>query len=56
MIFACEIWKLHGIPTDIISDRDSRFTLKFWKAFLNALGIRRRMSAAFHLQTDEQKD
>jgi hypothetical protein len=28
-IFAREIWRLHGIPADIISDRDSRFTSKF---------------------------
>jgi hypothetical protein len=29
LIFACEIWRLHRIPTDIVFDRDSRFTSKF---------------------------
>jgi hypothetical protein len=39
MIFAREIWRFHGIPTDIISDRDSRFTLTEWKQFLGILGV-----------------
>jgi transposase InsO family protein len=55
-IFAREIWKLHSIPADIISDRDSKFTSKFWKSLISTLGIRRRMSTAFHLQTDGQTD
>jgi hypothetical protein len=33
-IFAKEIWRFHGIPTDIISDRNSRFTSTEWKQFL----------------------
>jgi hypothetical protein len=48
-IFAREIWRLHGIPADIISDRDSRFTSKFWKSLIATLGIHPRMSTAFHL-------
>jgi transposase InsO family protein len=51
-VFTREVWKLHGIPADIISDRDSRFTSKFWKSFLTTLGIRTRMSTAFHPQMD----
>jgi hypothetical protein len=38
-IFAREIWRFHGIPTDIISDRDSRFTSTEWKQFLGILGV-----------------
>jgi len=34
VIFAQEIWKFHGLPTDIVSDRDSRFTSETWKDFL----------------------
>jgi hypothetical protein len=30
-IFTCEIWRFHGIPTDIISDCDSQFTSTKWK-------------------------
>ena len=52
VIFAQEIWKHHGLPTDIVSDRNSRFTSETWKEFLRLLGIQPRMSTAFHPQTD----
>jgi hypothetical protein len=38
-IFACKIWRFNGIPTDIISDCDSRFTATEWKQFLGILGV-----------------
>jgi len=56
VIFAREVWKHHGLPTDIVSDRDSRFTSETWKEFLQLLGIRPRMSTAFHPQTDGQTE
>ena len=55
-IFAREIWRLHGLPRDIVSDRDSRFSSDTWKVFIAALGIRPRMSTAFHPQTDGQTE
>jgi hypothetical protein len=55
-IFAREIWRHHGTPTDIVSDRDSRFTSEIWKEFLSTLDIRPRMSTAFHPQTDGQTE
>ena len=54
--FAQEVWKYHGLPTDIVSDRDSRFTSEVWKEFLQLLSIRPRMSTAFHPQTDGQTE
>jgi len=54
--FAREVWKFHGLPTDIVSDRDSRFTSEVWKEFLQLLDIRPRMSTAFHPQTDGQTE
>jgi len=54
--FAKEIWKYHGLPTDIASDRDSRFTSGVWQEFLRLSGIRPRMSTAFHPQTDGQTE
>jgi len=56
IIFAREIWKHHGLPTDIVSDRDSRFTSETWKEFLQLSSIRPRMSTAFHPQTDGQRE
>ena len=55
-IFAHEIWRLHGLPRDIVSDRDSRFTSNTWKDILAVTGIRLRMSTAFHPQTDGQTE
>jgi len=55
-IFAREIWRFHGLPTDIVSDRDSRFTSEVWQELLKKLGIRPRMSTAFHPQTDGQTE
>jgi len=56
VIFAREVWKYHGLPTDIVSDQDSRFTSVVWKEFLQLSSIRPRMSTAFHPQTDGQTE
>jgi hypothetical protein len=55
-IFAKEIWRFHGILTDIISDRDSRFTSMEWKQFLGILVVQPWMSTSFHLQTNGQME
>ena len=55
-IFAREIWRHHGLPQDIVSNRDSRFTSNTWKDFLSVTGMRPRMSMAFHPQTDGQTE
>ena len=55
-IFARAIWRLHGLPRDIVSDRDSRFTSNTWKDFLAVTGIRSRMSTAFQTQTNGQTE
>jgi len=56
IIFAREVWKHHGLPTDIVSDRDSRFTSEVWREFLQLSGIRPHMFTAFHPQTDRQTE
>jgi len=56
VIFAREVWKFHSIPTDIVLDRDSRFTWEAWQELLKILRIRPRMSTAFHPQTDGQTE
>jgi hypothetical protein len=38
-IFTHELWRFHGILTDIILDHDSRFTSTEWKQFLGILGV-----------------
>ncbi|CAN6464962.1 unnamed protein product [Victoria cruziana] len=55
-LYIRKIVKLHGVPRAIVSDRDSRFTSRFWKAFQNALGTKLKMSSAFHPQADGQSE
>ncbi|GKA57871.1 putative reverse transcriptase domain-containing protein [Tanacetum coccineum] len=46
----------HGVPISIISDRDSRFTSRFWQSMQEALGTHLDMSMAYHPQTDGQSE
>ena len=45
-----------GLPDSIVTDRGSLFTSKFWSSLCYFLGIKRRLSTAFHPQTDGQAE
>ena len=55
-IYVKEIVCRHGIPLTIISDRDGRFTSRFWRSLQEALGTRLDLSTAYHPQTDGQSE
>ncbi|GJZ68971.1 putative reverse transcriptase domain-containing protein [Tanacetum coccineum] len=55
-LYLNEIGARHGVPISIISDRDSRFTSRFWQSMQEALGTRLDMSTAYHPQTDGQSE
>ncbi|GKA74511.1 putative reverse transcriptase domain-containing protein [Tanacetum coccineum] len=55
-LYLNEIVARHGVPISIISDRDSRFTSKFWQSMQKVLGTRLDMSTAYHPQTDRQSE
>ena len=48
--------RLHGVPFSIVSDRDPRFTFRFWPSLQHALGTKLRFSTSFHPQIDGQSD
>jgi hypothetical protein len=55
-LFMDNIYRLHGMPLAIISDRDRIFTCAFWKNLFSLSSTSLRMSSAYHLQTDGQTE
>ena len=55
-LFVDHIFWLHGLPEVIISDRDPRFTGKFWKSLFDLLGMDLQLSTVFHPQIDGQSE
>ena len=53
-LFRDNVWKLHGLPKSIISDRGPQFIAGLIRKFNRMLGIKSKMSTAFHPQTDRQ--
>ena len=55
-IYRDNIWKLHGVPKKILSDRRPQFALKFMEKFTKVLGTKRQLSMAYYPQTDGQTE
>jgi transposase InsO family protein len=55
-LFIAHIFRLHGLPLTIISDRGHQFTALLWKQLCWRLGIQPWLSMAFHPQTDSQTE
>ena len=53
-LFIDRVFGQNGLPVSIVSDRDPRFTVKFWKYIFKVLGSHLEMSTADHPQTDGQ--
>jgi len=49
-IYWNEIWKIHGIPRKILSNREPQFISKFIEEFMKALETMRQLSIVYHLQ------
>nr|CAN61139.1 hypothetical protein VITISV_009489 [Vitis vinifera] len=55
-LYVKEIVRMHGVPVSIVSDRDPRFTSRFWHSLQKSLGTKLSFSTAFHPQTDGQSE
>ena len=55
-LFFDNIFKLHGIPDSVVSDRGTPFTSEFTHALSNLVGTEQRLSTSFHPQTDGQTE
>lgn len=55
-LYMTHIFRLHGLPTDFVSDRGTHFGSKFWNCFFSLLGVKIKLSTSFHPQTDGQTE
>ncbi|KAJ9520579.1 hypothetical protein QJQ45_007435 [Haematococcus lacustris] len=55
-LFFDHVFKHHGLPEAIVSDRDPKFTSDFWTSLFHLTGTRLLMSSAYHPQTDGQSE
>ena len=56
MLFMNNIYRLHGLPADITTDRDTLFISELWKETTKQLQMERKLSTAFHPQAGGQTE
>lgn len=55
-LFINNIWKHHGFPRSIITDRDPKFVSAFWRSFTKCLNVQHSMTTANHPEADGQTE
>jgi len=55
-LFLHQVWKLHGLPTCVVSDRRPQFVARFTRELYRLLGIKLASSMAWYPQTDGQME
>ncbi|KAJ9534750.1 hypothetical protein QJQ45_013129 [Haematococcus lacustris] len=55
-LFIDNVFKHHGVPREIISDRGSHFTNHFWASVMAILGVKECKSSAYHPESDGQTE
>jgi len=54
-LFRDNMWRLYGLPESVVSDREPQFTVELTKELNKILGIRTKLSTAFHSQCQVYK-
>jgi transposase InsO family protein len=55
-LFIDNVFKLHGLPLAIITDRDRIFTSQLWQDLFKSLNVKLRFSSVYHLQINDQSE
>jgi len=55
-IFMQQVYRLHGLPSSIISDHDKIFLSTLWQELFKLADVQLKMSSAYHPQTDGQTE
>ena len=55
-MFFRHVWRYHGLPISLTSDRGLQFASKMWNSLCKLLGIKAKLSTAWHLETDGQSE
>ncbi|XP_029550712.1 uncharacterized protein LOC115150975 [Salmo trutta] len=55
-ILVREVFRVHGLPSDIVSDRGPKFTSAVWKSFCLAIGATVSLTSGFHPQSNGQAE
>lgn len=55
-LFFTHVFRFFGLPTNIVSDRDARFTSNFWRALFKMCDVKLNFSTSFHPQSDGQTE
>jgi transposase InsO family protein len=55
-IFMTNVYRLHGLPSALVSDRDRIFTSTLWRELFRLAGVSLRLSSAYHPQSDGQTE
>jgi transposase InsO family protein len=51
-LFLDNIYHIHGLPNDIVSDMGTQFTSNFWRGLFQLLNVKINLSTTYHPQTD----
>jgi transposase InsO family protein len=55
-LFLVHVWKYHGLPDTIVSDRGPQFISEFWTELCRLLRIKVKLSTPYHAATDGQSE